>query len=70
MGSLYFEIEGQSCLVDSVDQGLMKIDKLTNCAARPKKEPEKEYLNRFSPITTVPDIFQQRIAKTSLEFFW
>ena len=29
MGCFYLQIEGQSCLVGSVDQGLLKIDKLT-----------------------------------------
>ena len=35
MGCLYLDIEGQSCLSDNiyVDQGLMKIDKLTRWTA-------------------------------------
>ena len=42
MGCLYLEIEGQSCLVGSVDQGLMKnrqndlLDRMTPKRARKK----------------------------------
>ena len=44
MGCHYLEIEGQSCLVGSVDQGLMKnrrsdlLDRMTNKRARNKKQ--------------------------------
>ena len=50
MGCLYLEIEGQSCLVDSVDQGLMKntqidlFDRMTKKRAR-----KKNVLSVFSP---------------------
>ena len=47
MGCLYLEIEGQSCLVGSVDQDVMKTDKLTCWTALPKKDPEKEYIVVF-----------------------
>ena len=42
MGCLYLEIEGQSCLVSSIDQGLMKsnqidlLDRMTQKRARKK----------------------------------
>ena len=47
MGCLYLEIEGQSCLVGSVDQGLMKnrqIDLLGRMTQkRAKKKPFQSY---------------------------
>ena len=69
MGCLYLEIGGQSCLVGSVDQGLMKnrqidlLDRMT-----PKKEPEKHFSHNF-PIATLPGIFQQIAPQKSLPTF-
>ena len=70
MGCLYPEIEGQSCLVGSVDRGLVKnrhidlLDRIT------KKRSTKKYFNRFCPIATLPGIFQQITPKQSLEKSW
>ena len=47
MGCLYLEIEGQSCLVGSVDQGLMK-NRQNDLLDRMTKEPEN-ILIVFSP---------------------
>ena len=50
MGCLYLEIEGQSCLAGSVDQGLMKnrqidlLDRMTK-----KRVRKKNILVIFSP---------------------
>ena len=57
MGCLYLEIEGQSCLVGSVYQGLKNrqidlLDRLTEKRARKKKQ-------RFFPIATLSALFQQ-----------
>ena len=50
MGCLYLEIEGQSCLVGSVDQGLMKdrqIDLLDSTTQ--KRARKKPFWSFFSP---------------------
>ena len=44
VGCLELELEGQSCLVDDVDRGLMKIDQLGHMT---KEDPEKYCFNRF-----------------------
>ena len=69
MDCLYIEIEVQSCLVGSVDQGLMKINKLTCWAARPPKEPEKEHFSHIFSIATLPGIFRQTTPKKRLQTF-
>ena len=69
MGSLYLEIEGQSRLVGSVDQGLIKnrhidlLDRMTQERAR------KKYFCHIFPIATLPGTFQQTTPKTSLQTF-
>ena len=69
MGCLYLEIEGQSCLVGSVDQGLMKnrqidlLDRMTQNRARKKK------FSNISPIATLPGIFQQITPEKGLQTF-
>ena len=71
MGCLYLEIEGQSCLVGSVDQGLMKngriylLDRMTQKRAR-----NDNYLSHFFPIATLPGIFQPITPKKTLQTFW
>ena len=68
MGCRYLEIEGQSCLVGSVDQGLQNrkidlLDRMTQNRAKQKK-------SHFSPIATFPGIFQQIPPKKTLQTFW
>ena len=47
MSCLYIEIEGQSCLVDSVDRVLVEIDQL---GRMPKKSIQKNiYIFSFFP---------------------
>ena len=58
MGCLYLEIEGQSCLVGSVDQALIKniqIDLLD----RMTQKARKNKIGRFSAIAKFPGIFRQ-----------
>ena len=43
---VYLEIEGQSCLEDNVDRGLMKIDQSGRMM---KKEPEITIFSLFFP---------------------
>ena len=58
MDCLYLEVEGQSCLVGSVDQGLMKnrhvdlLDLMT-----PKRVRKKQFSHIFPIIATLPGIF-------------
>ena len=60
MGCLCLEIEGQSCLVGSVDQGLMKnrpidlLDRMTNKRARKKK-----HLRHLLPLRRHPESFSK-----------
>ena len=71
MGYLYLEIEGQSCLVGSVDQGLIKnrqID-LLGGPQDPKKKPLKKHRRHIFPIATLPGIFQQITPQKSLQTF-
>ena len=66
---LYLEIEGQSCLVGSVDQGLMKNRQVVLLDRMTKKEPENKYLSHIFPIATLPRIFQQITPTKSSQFF-
>ena len=47
-----------------------KIDKLTCWTAWPKERARKKYFSHFSPIATLPRIFQQVTPPKSLETFW
>ena len=57
MSCLYVEIEGQSCLVGSVDQDLMKNRQIDLLDRMAKKEPEKKHCSHSFPIATSPGIF-------------
>ena len=60
MGCLYLKIEGQSCLVGIVDQGLMKnrlIDLLDRMTQKRATKTHFRSVNIF-PIATKPGIFQ------------
>ena len=71
MGCLYVEIEGQSCLVDNVVRGLMKISQIDHFGRMTKKEPEKYFPNRFFTIATMLAILQQKtIPETSFKASW
>ena len=59
MGCLYLEIEGQSCLLDDVDQGLMKNRQIDLLDRRTQKRGRKKRFRRISPIAALPGIFQQ-----------
>ena len=64
MGCLYLEIEGHSCLMGSVDQGLMKNrQKLTCWTAGPKKEPEKKHFSPYFPHSDVTPILSANNPK-------
>ena len=63
MGCLYLEIEGQSCLVGSVAQGLMKNGQIDLLDRMTKKEPEKSILAIF------PHSDVARIQKRKFGFF-
>ena len=64
MGCLYLEIEGQSCLVGSVDQGLMKNRQIDLLDRMTQKRARKETF--IFPTATLPGIFQQIAPKKSL----
>ena len=70
MGCLYLEVEGQPCLVGSVDQGLMKnrqvdlLDRMTQ-----KRTRKKTFLSHIFPIATLPGIFQHITPQKSLQSF-
>ena len=68
MGCLYLEIEGQSCLVGSVDQGLMENRQIDLLDRMPRKRARKHFSNIF-PIATLPGIFQQITHKKLCNFF-
>ena len=70
MGCLYVEIEGQSCLVGSVDQGLVKNRQIDLLDRMTKNEPEQKHFSHFFPIATLPRIFQQITQNQSLETCW
>ena len=63
MGCLFLEIKDQSCLVGSVDQGLMKNRQIDLFDRMTKKEPEKKHFTHFFPKVTLPGIFQQITPK-------
>ena len=69
MGCLYPEIDGLSCLVGSVDQGMMKNIQIDLFDSMTEKEQEKKHFSHFFPIATLPGIFQQITPKKSLETF-
>ena len=59
MGCLYLEVQGQSCLVGSVDQGLMK-NRLVDLLGRmTQTRARKKHFSNMFPIATLPGIFQQ-----------
>ena len=60
MGCLYLEIKGQSCLVGSVDQGLMK-NRQTDLFDRTtqKKSQKKKKLAIFAPYRRYPESFSK-----------
>ena len=60
----------KSCLVDSIDQSLMKNRQIDLLERMTKKEPEKRKCNRVFPIATIPAIFQQIAPKNALETLW
>ena len=68
MGCLYFEIEGQSCLVGSVNQGLMKNRQIDLLDRMTQKRCRKNILVILSP--TLPGIFQQITPRKGLQTFW
>ena len=49
MGCLYLEIEGQSCLVGSADQGLIKNRQIDQLDRMTQKNPEKKCCSNTSP---------------------
>ena len=57
MGCLYLDIEGQSCLVDMVDQGLMKNRQIDLFDGMTEKEPENKNKNICSPYRRYPESF-------------
>ena len=57
MGSLYLEIEGQSCLVGSVDKGLMKNRQINLLGRMTQKRARKKHFSNIFPIATLPGIF-------------
>ena len=69
MGCLYLEIEGQSCLVGSFGQGLMKnrqidlLDRMTQERARKKR------CGHIFPIATLPGIFQRITPQKTFQTF-
>ena len=70
MGCLYLEIEGQSCLVGSIDQGLMKNSQIDLLNRMTKERARKSILEVFFPMATSPGIFQQITPNKSLQTFW
>ena len=60
VGYLELELEGQSCLVDDVDRGFMKIDQLGHMT---KEDPEKYCFNRFFPIARRGTSFSKQFQK-------
>ena len=70
MGCLYLEIEGQSCLVGSVDQGLMKNRQIDLLDRRTQKRARKKHVRHMFPIATFPGIFQQITPKNTWQTFW
>ena len=67
MGFLYLMIEGQSCMVGSVDQGLMKNRQIDLLDRMTKKRARKKYFSHFPPIATLPGMFPQITPQHILE---
>ena len=63
MGCFYFESERQSCLVGSVDQGLMKNRHIDRLDRMTQKRVEKKTFSDIFPRATLPGIFQQVTPK-------
>ena len=59
LGCLYLEIEGQSCLVDSVDQGLMKNSQIDLLDRMTPKKGQKKKIGLL-PIATLSGISQHK----------
>ena len=59
MGFLCREIEGQSCLEGSVDQGLMKNRQFDLLDRMTQKRAIRKPSSHISPIATLPGIFWQ-----------
>ena len=69
MGCLNLEIEGQSCLVGSVNQGLKKNRQIDLLDRMTKKKSQKKKNQSFFPIATLPGIFQHITPPKKLETF-
>ena len=69
MGCLYLEIEGRSCLVENVDQGIMQNREIDLLGRMTKTRGRKKYLYRFPPKATLPGLFQQIIPKQNFGNF-
>ena len=67
MGCLYLEIEGQSCLVGNVDQGLMKNRQIDLLGRMTRKRAKKKNGRHIFPIATLPGIFQQITPEKTLQ---
>ena len=64
----YLEIEGQSCLVGSVDQSLMR-NTQTDLLDRMTQKRASFFFSIIFPIATLPVIFQQITPKKRLQIF-
>ena len=69
MGCLYLEIEGQSCLVGSVDQGLMESIQIDLCWTAGPPKSQKIHFRHIFHISTLPGIFSKYPPKESLQIF-
>ena len=69
MGCPYLKIEGQSCLVGSVDRGLMKNRQIDLWGRVTQKRARKKHFSHILPIATLPGIFQQITPKKRLQTF-
>ena len=70
MGCLYLELEGQSRLVGSVDQGLMKNRQIDLLDRMTQKRARKKHFSHIFSIATLPGIFQQITSEKSLQNVW
>ena len=59
MGCLYLEIEGQSCLVGSVDQGLIKNRQIDLLDRMTQRKSKKKKIPIFSPQRRYPESFSK-----------
>ena len=69
MGCLYLKIEGQSCLVGSVDQGLMKSRQINLLDSMTQQRARKKHFSHIFPIATLPGNFQQIIPPKKMQTF-